>query len=155
MTNSQTSAEIESTNRMRETEEILLEASKVLRDEHTHTYKNIPLSGFLHRHESSIDLRERQVLVTGWLQSQDFTTASFEVRRCSTRCSLTSDGKANQHVSVGLCAAKSAKRRNSIIAALKMPNVVFYSLRSIYIQILEKNKYAMFNTIRASNYTVI
>lgn len=122
---------------------------------HTHTYKNIPLSGFLHRHESSIDLRERQVLVTGWLQSQDFTTASFEVRRCSTRCSLTSDGKANQHVSVGLGAAKSAKRRNSIIAALKMPNVVFYSLRSIYIQILEKNKYAMINTIRASNYTVI
>lgn len=71
MTNSQTPAEIESTNRMRETEEILLEASKVLRDEHTHTYKNIPLSGFLHRHESSIDLRERQVLVTGWLQSHN------------------------------------------------------------------------------------
>ena len=74
----------------------------------TQTYENIPLSGFLHRRESSIDLRGRQVLVTGWLQSLDFTAAPFEARCRSTQRSLTSNGKANQCSSVGLGAAKSA-----------------------------------------------
>ena len=49
---------------MRETEDILLEATKALRAEHTFT-KTFNIS-FLHRHELSTVLRGRGVLVTGY-----------------------------------------------------------------------------------------
>lgn len=43
-------------------------------------FKNVFLSVFLHRHKLLIDLREKQVLVMGWLQSQDVTAARLEAR---------------------------------------------------------------------------
>lgn len=46
-----------------------------MRAEHTMIFKNFSFSGFLHRHELSIDLRERRVLVKGWPQSGDVTAA--------------------------------------------------------------------------------
>ena len=87
---------------MRETEEIHLEALKVL--SFTQTFKNVFFSGFLPRHQFSINFRGRQAFVMGWSQSQDVTPACLEVgwpqlvpspEQVHRLHSKTSDGKAN------------------------------------------------------------
>lgn len=88
----QTQQTRESTNRTRETREIQLEAPKSWE---LNTFKNIFLSGFLHRHELSFNLRGRRGTVTSWPQSRVVIAADWR-RGLAPLSSKAGDGKANR-----------------------------------------------------------